>query len=228
MAEIIRAEFRGRKNLTGKKFVRLTVLSYLGYKDGKCRNHYYQCRCECGVELAVSYGSLTGGKQVSCGCKRGERHGLTGTPIHGVWANVLTRCLNENNEAYSRYGGRGIKVCRRYRESLAEFAGDVGQESPFDGATLDREDNAGHYSCGKCQECESNGWRFNLRWATKQEQARNTRRNRRITIDGVTKLLVEWLQEKRMRQDVFHKRIRRGWSEADAITIPPDRGRRKS
>lgn len=220
MAEIIVAEFTGRINLTGRTFGRLSVLHYVGYKEGKCRNHYYQCRCECGNELAVSYGCLTGGRQVSCGCKRGERHGLSHQKMHRVWVNILGRCLYQSVPAYKCYGGRGIQICDRYRGSLLAFVGDMGQP-PFEGATVDRENNEGHYSCGKCEHCQTNGWPFNLRWATCKQQARNMRRNHVIEIDGVSKPLSAWLEQTGMYGSVFHRRIARGWSERDAILTPP-------
>lgn len=220
VAELVAAEFAGKVDLTRKEFGRLTVLGYFGYRGGKCRNHYWSCRCSCGNELLVSYGSLTSGKQASCGCKRGERHGQTRSPIHQTWVSIIGRCTYPSVKAYYRYGGRGIKVCQRYRASLLALIGDLG-EQPDPTATIDRKDNDGHYSCGTCPECLKNGWQSNLRWATRKEQARNTRRNRMVTFRGQTKPAVAWSEELGLNQQTLLKRLRNGWTVEQALTTPP-------
>lgn len=72
------------------------------------------------------------------------------------------RCHNPANKDYVRYGGRGIVVCRRWREDYAAFAADVGPR-PSKRHTLDRIDNDGNYEPG------------NVRWATPEQQWRNRR-----------------------------------------------------
>jgi hypothetical protein len=74
---------------------------------------------------------------------------------------------------YHHYGGRGIRVCERWRNDRLAFYADM-MPKP-DGLTLDRIDNDGHYSCGKCPECRREGWPLNCRWATWKEQAANKR-----------------------------------------------------
>src|SRR4051812_27100935 len=74
-----------------------------------------------------------------------------------AWANMLTRCYNPKYVNFHRYGGRGVRVCERWRLSFDAFLADVGPAtSPQH--TLDRfPDRSGHYEPG------------NVRWATKQE-----------------------------------------------------------
>ena len=55
------------KDLTGKKFGKLTVLG-VDHKRGK--SYYWKCRCDCeeGNEVVVFGGALTSGHTKSCGC----------------------------------------------------------------------------------------------------------------------------------------------------------------
>lgn len=88
--------------------------------------------------------------------------------------HAIDRCTNPKHHKWARYGGRGIRVCVRWLSSLSGFVADMGQRP--DGTTLDRMNNDGHYSCGKCDECVANGWPMNCRWATVAEQNANKAR----------------------------------------------------
>ena len=96
------------------------------------------------------------------------------SPERTAWYSMIQRCENEKNPGYHRYGGRGIRVCKRWRSSLGAFLSDMGPR-PSSDHSIDREKNDGHYSCGKCEECVANGWPANCRWATSEQQHGNKR-----------------------------------------------------
>jgi hypothetical protein len=75
------------------------------------------------------------------------------------------RCTNVRCEKYEAYGGRGIRVCERWRD-FAVFLVDMG-EKPSPQHSLDRIDNDGDYEPG------------NVRWATPRQQATNRRKRGR-------------------------------------------------
>jgi hypothetical protein len=83
---------------------------------------------------------------------------------------MRARCNNPGYTHYQYYGGRGIRVCAAWNESFQAFLGDMGEPPP--GLTLDRIDPEGDYAPGNC------------RWACREQQAWNTRRSRRVFLDG--------------------------------------------
>lgn len=94
--------------------------------------------------------------------KAPEQHGMTGTDEHRIWAGIKTRCFNNKVVEYPRYGGRGITMCDEWRDSFAAFYDHMGKR-PSKDHSVDRINNDGDY--------EPN----NVRWATREEQMRNTR-----------------------------------------------------
>jgi hypothetical protein len=91
------------------------------------------------------------------------------------------RCYNPNCRDYSYYGGRGIGVCDRWRESFENFIEDMGFRP--EGTTLERRDNNKDYSKENCF------------WASRKTQTRNRRLTLTLTVAGVTKSLAEWAEE---------------------------------
>lgn len=162
------------KDLKGQTFTRLTVLHRDLTKPGKTR---WMCRCECGVIKSVSAETLLCGKAKSCGCYSVDRiaalnktHGLSKKhPLYNTWMLMRRRCNSPNSKAYSRYGGRGIKIDESW-DDFNVFAADMGEKP--EGTSLDRIDNNQGYSKENC------------RWATPTEQCSNTRRNKLIEFEG--------------------------------------------
>jgi hypothetical protein len=158
----------GRRNgfrlvdMTGQSFGRLTVI---GRAENAGKRTRWLCRCECGGEKPFQRGDLLFGRAVSCGCYRNAvhtKHGLCHTSEYSIWAGMNDRCSNPNNNAWKYYGGRGIKVCDRWRASFEAFFADIGPR-PTSKHSIDRINNDGNYEPG------------NVRWATATVQANNKR-----------------------------------------------------
>jgi hypothetical protein len=159
------------RELTGQKFGRWTPLEYVGASR-------WLCRCDCSAVKAVLSWSLTRGLSRSCGClqphpprgmrlRHGHFIGQRQSRTYKSWSKMKERCFNPNNNRYYAYGARGITVCERWLV-FDNFLEDMG-ERPED-RTLDRIDVDGNYEPENC------------RWATRSEQARNTRRRKAMQL----------------------------------------------
>lgn len=173
------------EHLTGQRFGHWTVvqLDKVHKTSGGNKNVKWICRCDCGTERSVSSNSLKRARSESCGCGISRvtctTHGLTGTYIHRLWDGMKGRCLNPNNKDFRHYGLRGIKVCPLIQMSPQVVLDLIG-DRPNPKMTIDRINNNGHYSCGKCRSCKDNDWPMNLRWATWVQQANNRRPSTRV------------------------------------------------
>jgi hypothetical protein len=117
---------------------------------------------------------------------------------------MIDRCENPNNKRWDRYGGRGIKVCRRWRINFQTFLADVGHR-PSNKHSIERRDNDGNYSPANCY------------WATQKEQARNTCRNRQVLLNGRTMCLSEAAELSGVNISTAKGRLIRGMSDDEAF-----------
>jgi hypothetical protein len=180
------------------------------------RQRYVTCRCDCGTVRDVFSGNLAAGSSTSCGCRwfaRGPataayRHGLSHTAEWNTYHSMLRRCYNPASRDFPKYGGRGISVCDEWRASIVAFVTDMGRRP--DGMTLERIDNDGDYGPENC------------RWASKADQARNTRRNVIVSYEGRSQTLTEWARELGINHQTLSARYIRG-DRGDRLLRAPNR-----
>lgn len=126
-----------------------------------------------------------------------KTHGMNGTPTWQSWRCMLDRCRRSSATGFHNYGGRGIKVCKRW-ERFENFLEDMGIR-PVN-KTLERSKNDKDYSKENCI------------WATSKEQSRNKRNCRFITFNGETLTLAEWSERLGIHRNTLKNRINYGWS----------------
>lgn len=151
----------------GARFGLLIVLRQL---PAEGRGRYVDAKCDCGRMTAVRVSRLFSGETTSCGCARAAArkratltHGLRRHPLYTVWASMKARCYRPKHISYPNYGGRGIRVCDRWRDSFENFYADMGPTYQ-PGLEIDRHpDNDGDYEPGNC------------RWTTRFENNKNRR-----------------------------------------------------
>jgi len=202
----------------GVVFGRLTVIDIgvsIVSKSGG-RRKAWKCLCSCGKTRLIREYSLRSGDTSSCGCLHREmvskmtsklnlKHGRYGTPEYKSWQMMKERCYYPSNDSYKNYGGRGITICERWRNSFAAFFEDMGLR-PGPGYSLDRINPNRDYEPGNC------------RWATPKQQLNNQRGNRKLTISGKTRTLQEWADLTGINRSTISSRIENGWPLERAIS----------
>ena len=150
------------KEYIGKKYSYLTILKYFPGKRSdniRIRNKAL-CLCKCGNDVK------------SCGCYKNEihtKHGFSSTKEYSSWKAMMERCTKINHHNYPSYGGRGIKICKRWF-NVQNFIKDMGKRP--EGYTLGRINNDGNYKPSNC------------RWETISQQNSNKRKKK---LKGITK-----------------------------------------
>lgn len=203
-----------RKDLTGQRFGRLTVI-----RATEQRTSFgcviYECLCDCGNVCLVWGNRLTTkthSRKRSCGClyeETHEPHGGSSTNLYMRWSKMKDRCSNPNAQNYKRYGGRGIRVCDDWQNSFATFRDWALSNGYKEELTLDRIDVNGNY----CPE--------NCRWITNGEQQRNRRNNLIVEMGGQKMSLSDWCEKLGIPYVIAYSRIHTyHWSPERALTEP--------
>jgi hypothetical protein len=137
------------------------------------------------------------------------RHGHSSadarTPTYRSWRAMTARCTHPSNAKFTNYGGRGIKVCERWK-SFPNFLADMGERPA--GTSIDRIDSNGNYEPGNCQ------------WLDHSQNCAKSRANRLLTLDGKTQSVAAWARETGISRQAIYERLLTGWSVETALTKP--------
>lgn len=162
-------------DVVGQKFGRYLVIAKSD-KRTKAMKQMVLCKCDCGTEREVVVSNLRSGLSTSCGCWKDEKtslrrkkHGFSKTTMYYRYRQMIQRCYIPTHKEYKNYGGRGIKVCNRWLESVENYIEDMGFP-PFKEAQIDRENNDLGY------------FKENCRWVTPKQNSLNKRNNKTTVI----------------------------------------------
>ncbi len=204
----------------GAKFHWFTVTHRTVRRHGR---RYLVCRCRCGRMVSCAPSDLATARQKSCGCWRVEiarqhgfankRHGESNSPLWMLWKGIKLRCQPSQSKRFPSYAGRGLTVCRAWRERYEAFRDWALANGYRTGLQIDRIRNDRGYSPGNC------------RFVTSKEQQNNRSNNVRIRAWGETKTAKQWSEDDRCAVGyvTLWGRLRSKkmkWTIREALTIP--------
>ncbi len=128
--------------------------------------------------------------------KANTKHGLSLHSEYQIWNGIRGRCLNPNVKAFKDYGGRGIEICARWRDSPQCFIDDMGQR-PSSRHEIERKDNNGPYSPENCI------------WTTSKTNCNNRRGNIVVSYQGKTQTVGQWADELGVCHSLLNLRLKR-------------------
>jgi hypothetical protein len=201
------------KDLIGRRFPRTVVLGFAGYKGPFAA---WLCQCRCGKLLVregayLTYRAFRNG----CGCRKKKP---LPAYIRNVWNSMRSRCYNRRSTSYKIYGGRGIKVCKRWLNSPEKFAEDMGPR-PSPQHILARKNKGGDFAPHNCF------------WGARDDRTQT--RARLIIYKGRTQNLAAWAAEVGITREAMRYRVnvcqKQGLDVSLALTMSAwQRGPKKS
>lgn len=178
-AKIIKENLFYLRNLTGRRFGRLTALKGTGKRTAG--SIIWMCLCACGNFTMVQANNLKNGNTRSCGCLRQDvakkiryKHGDSCrdliSRLYKIWDSMKTRCYSPISKDYKNYGKRGIKVCDEWKNNYRTFKFWAILNGYQDNLTIDRIDNDGNYEPSNCQ------------WLTRSDNLKKRHLERRLKL----------------------------------------------
>lgn len=207
-----------RNDLTGQRFGRLVVLSHshaerFRTKSGNASTiQHWVCECDCGsIKTYRQSNLLHRHANPSCGCLKDElsrqrvTHGQSRRGSHSkayrTWANMIQRCANPKGKKNKAY--KDIDVDTSW-VAFENFYRDMG-DPPSPRHSIERKNVKLGYAKDNCE------------WIILEKQARNRNATLRATIDGVTKPLIVWCEEKGLSHQTIRQRVYRGATPEQAL-----------
>lgn len=205
-------------DLVGKKFNKLTVISFYG--QDKNNNSMWLCLCDCGkISNPMRGFDLKNGSLISCGCYRDAKlynqsvtHGMTSHPLYKIWEGMKARCYIKSCGSWEYYGGRGVFVCEEWKENFMSFYNWAIDNGWQKGLQLDKDSkgikNGTNSLCYSPETCC---------FVTRMENCNNRRNNHRIEYNGVSATLSEWSRLYNTTGKQIKRNLDKGWSIEESI-----------
>lgn len=207
---------------SGKTKLVFNRLTFIKIVEVKGQNKKVLCKCSCGNEKITSIKCLLSGDSQSCGCLNKERvraactkHGYNcrgkKRKEYASWRNMIERCNSIKPNLFPYYGGKGIKVCSRWKNGTKKqsaflcFLADMG-DMPDGCRCLDRIDNSKGY------------YQKNCRWTTFKVSANNQDCTPMIKVKGRLIPLTYAIEGTGLHRSTVYTRKKRGWSEDKLLT----------
>lgn len=199
-------------DITGKKYNKLTVISFYDIKDKKSR---WLCECDCGKQKIIYAKDLKSNNTKSCGCLRNIKKYDDKTKnfikrLQYIFYHMKQRCYDKNNAGYKYYGNKGITICDEWLKDINNFYNWAINNGYQENLTIERINVNGNYEPNNC------------RWITKTEQGYNRSNSILYTINGETKCLSEWCKLYDKDYFLVRGRLKRGNNIEEALTKPID------
>ncbi len=201
-----------RKNIAGVRFGKLLAIKSIQQES---RRIIWELECDCGAKCFSEVANLTSGNKKSCGCIVRTAMGLSASGAGQSWRDMVRRCYDSKSHGFPTYGAVGVKVCEFLRASVFNLVSLLGQRP--NGLTIDRIKNHHGYYCGSCAECMKNEWPLNVRWATRQTQARNRDFVHKILVNGEILTPPEIAEKYGIKYRTIKARMAQGLSGEDLI-----------
>lgn len=131
------------------------------------------------------------------------KHGKSFSKEYRTWVGMKSRCSNPKETVYRHYGGRGISVCDRWKNSFIAFIEDMGQ-CP-DNHELERCDNNGNYDPENCI------------WVDHKTNCQNKRNSVFIELEGKRLTVSQWANLLKIPRTTIYSRLSYGWSNHEVI-----------
>lgn len=194
------------KNKKHKDYVgmKIGVFSILDFKSEKKKGYFY-IECICTNKKWMRSESILNERFVSCGCGivGGTKiHGMTNTRLFRIWSGMKNRCNDKNDPDY---GGRGINICKEWKNDFLEFYNWSMKNGYSDDLSIDRIDVNGNYEPDNCK------------WATSLEQSNNTRINHKLKINNEVRTLSEWSRMSGVSRKQIQRRAEKGMSDEEIL-----------
>lgn len=130
---------------------------------------------------------------------------LSQTPEFLIWKGMRQQCTNKNHSNYRYYGGKGIRICPRWKQ-FKNFLNDMGPRPTSQHNLIRKNKNQGFNP----RNCE---------WGLHSKACATRSTCNMIAFNGKKQSIAAWARELGYSRAVLSYRINRGWSVSDALTV---------